>query len=275
MRLTLLGVAMALAVAAARADMAAPPAIPVRAAQAQVIVVGKVTSIEDATVKAAPLWGGDKVDHKVAVVKIEKLLQGEKGLTHVKVGFVPPAPGVTRRPTVRLAVGQEVCLFLVKHPQEAFHVAPMYFDVIDKQHTQNFDKEVALAKRCCGLLADPDAGLKSKEAADRTLTAALLIHQYRQKPFYVPGEVKWEPIEAAQSRRILETLAQADWGRPDAALGYEMAPQYLFDRLGLTGDDGWTPPADGGNLAAAARKWLKENAGKYRIKRWQAGKSEK
>ena len=44
-------------------------------------------------------------------------------------------------------------------------------------------------------------------------------------------------------------------------------------RLGLTDKDGWTPPKTG-NQMDAAKKWLKDNAGKYRIQRFVAPKVE-
>src|SRR5260370_4270676 len=76
----------------------APLPIPLRVAQADVVVVGKVTAIEDKTIKAER-FPGDKqmADYKVAVVKVEEALLGAKGLTHVRVGFVPSAGG-PRRP---------------------------------------------------------------------------------------------------------------------------------------------------------------------------------
>src|SRR5262245_6716279 len=73
--------------------MAPPPPISQRVAQAPVVVVGKVTAIEDKTVSATPYPGvKEKSEYHVAVVKIEDALVGAKGLTHIKVGFLVPKP---------------------------------------------------------------------------------------------------------------------------------------------------------------------------------------
>ena len=39
-----------------------------------------------------------------------------------------------------------------------------------------------MVKRCVKLLEKPTAGLKSKDASDRLLTASLLINRYRTAP---------------------------------------------------------------------------------------------
>ena len=69
------------------------------------------------------------------------------------------------------------------------------------------------------------------------------------------------------SRRILEALAEADWARTNPRVQYQLAPPQVFQALGLTPQDGWKPPQNFQELPAVAKKWLKENAGTYRIKR--------
>ena len=49
----------------------------------------------------------------------------------------------------------------------------------------------------------------------------------------------------------------------------------MFFRLGLTPKDGWTQPKDFNQTADEAKKWLKNNADKYRIERFVADKGEK
>jgi hypothetical protein len=51
-----------------------------------------------------------------------------------------------------------------------------------------------------------------------------------------------------------------------------MGPQAMFFRLGLTAKDFWTPPANFKDTPEAAKKWLKDNAGAYRIQRYVAAK---
>src|ERR1043166_9204241 len=84
---------LSLAVPAASGKMIAPPPISLRVANADVVIVGKVTAIEDRTVRA-PRWPGDKEggEFHVAVVKVEEALVGAKGLTHLKVCFLPSGP---------------------------------------------------------------------------------------------------------------------------------------------------------------------------------------
>jgi len=57
--------------------------------RADIIVVGKVTAIEPNAVLVERRPGADKVAHMVATIRIDESLLGAKGLTHVRVGFVP------------------------------------------------------------------------------------------------------------------------------------------------------------------------------------------
>ena len=94
----------------------------------------------------------------------------------------------------------------------------------------------------------------------------------RAKMGFQGGATKTEAVPAEESRLILRALADADWsGRAFAPL----SPQGVFLRLGLTEKDGWKPPADLRNFPAAAQKWLKENAGKYRVRRYVPAKERK
>src|SRR5947207_3236199 len=73
--------------------IAAPPQPAQMALTTPVIVTGKVTAIEKDTVDATSPYVGskDKVAYKVAVVKIDSALAGANNLTHIKIGFIPPA----------------------------------------------------------------------------------------------------------------------------------------------------------------------------------------
>jgi hypothetical protein len=253
MRNILLGSLVALAglmflTPAVSAKRIAPPALADRIARADCIVVGKVTTIEEKTVKTPALG-----EMALAVVKIETGLLGAKGLTHVKVGFHPEA----------LKVGQEACFFLTKVPGQAFFTAGGYLDVVNKAGMANFAQEVETIKRCTKLLEDPIKGLKSKEAGDRALAAALLVCRHGTPRH---GAMKQEPIDAAESKLILETLAESDWDRFDPILRAKTSTVFL--RLGLTPADGFQQPADFRQFPAAAKQWLKDNAGKYRVKRF-------
>lgn len=261
----------------AKAMVIAPQPMAQRVVNAEVIVVGKVTGFGDRTVSASPSPGAkDKVEYQIALVKVESTLAGAKGVKEIKVGFIPPpapgaAPGGPIRPMIRRPMGvsftldQEAMLFLTKHHEGDFYVAPMYFSVVNKQGNANFEKDVEEVKHCIKLLADPKAGLDSKEMADRVTTAGMLMSKFRQVK---PGKAERKPIDAELSKKILLTLAEADWNARPARPGpFQMNPQMIFGQLQLTEKDGWKPPKDFKQFPAKAKEWCKENADKYVITR--------
>jgi hypothetical protein len=270
----------------ARAIMIAPAPIPQRVATADCIIVGKVTGFADKTVSVPAVPGAkDKQQYQIALIKVETNLHGAKGVKEIRVGFIPPMQppaGSAGRPVIRrpnrgvtFTLNQEACLFLTKHQEGDFYTAPMYFSVINKQGNANFDKEVDEVKRYAKLLADPEAGLEAKDKEDRFLTAGMLIYHYRQRR---PGngEPKTAPIDAALSKKILRTLADADWNaKPGRPGPLQMTPQTLFYQLNLTAKDGWTPPKDFKQFPDEAKKWLKDNADKYVIQRFVHEKKDK
>jgi hypothetical protein len=270
-RLALLAGVALLAVAPVQAMRIAPQPIPARVAAADVVVVGKVTAIEDKTVSATQFPGADtKVDFQIAVVKIADPILNAKGLTHIKVGFfVPPpvAPGGPiriggRAPVVKLEVDQEACLLLSKH-----HDADFYTINYDGLFDKKAEKELEQIKKAAKLLADPKAGLESKDAKDRLITAGMLIARYRK---FVPNG-KEEPIDASESKLILKILSDAEW--PKAFNFQEISAQGAFNQLGLKPEDGWNPQGVT-DYAAASKAWLKDNADKYVIKKFVEGKKE-
>jgi hypothetical protein len=223
------------------------PSVAENIGKADVVVIGKVTAIEAKTVKTP------QGEFGVAVVKIETPVVGAKGLTHVKVGI--------RGGDQRLKVGSQACLYLHRVQGEGLLIPQAFFDVVASEDAANFAKQGEALKRCARLLADPTAALKSKDANERFTAAALLVLRYRAPK---PG-AKQEAVPAAESKLILEALADADWTRNDAAL--RLNAQTVFFRLGLSPTDGWMQPGNFQELPAAAKKWLKDNAGKYTLKR--------
>jgi len=280
-KLGLFGAACAVLLTAttARAAMIAPPPPGLRVAQANTIVVGKVEKIEEKTV-SAPRFPGDKdkPEYQIAVIKIDDPILAAKGLTHVRVGFLPQpmgGPGPIRRfPTVSFTKDQEVLVFLNPHFEANFLEAPIFYNVVNKKGNPNFEKEVEETKKYVKMLADPKASLKAEKAEDRLTAAALLIAQYRTQRF--GGNMpKTEAVDAEISKLILTALAEADWKAfvPVARSN----PQSLFMQLGVTEKDGFNPPMreikgqkqiDYQQYPEAAQKWLKENAGKYKIQRF-------
>jgi hypothetical protein len=265
-------------VGAARADIPAPPSLAERVVMSEAVVVGKVTGFGDRLVNAAAPFGGGKADYQIAIVQVSDVLLGAKEAKEVKVGFIPPPPGPRlSRPVANLTLDEEAILFLVPHPDEPFFVTPEYYRIIARPAKPDVSYENVLGevKRCTKLLADPDAGLKSKDAGDRFLTAALVVLRSRTRPrFADASREKTEELNAEQSQRILTVLADADWGTKPA--GPEMPDaRRVFLALDLTGNDGWAPPADLAALPDAAKKWLKDHADKYCIRRFVVEKDSK
>jgi hypothetical protein len=250
-----------------------PPApIARRVATSDLVVIVKVSDFGDKLVETEPFPGAKtKSKYQIANCKVVDTLFGKAG-KEIKVGVVQtaagPGPGiiVRRYPTFELNRDQEACVFLIKHPTADFYIGRAYYDVISKAGNANFDKEMTEAKHAAKLLADPKANLASKNADDRFLTAAMLLSRYRiSRPSATPP--KQEPIDAKESKAILLALADADWTTRSGA-PFALTPQTVFYLVGAEPKDGWTQPGDFKEFRAAAKKWLKDNADKYRIQRF-------
>jgi hypothetical protein len=237
---------------------------------ADCVVVGKVMAIEEKTVTVRNAPNSDRTTtYWVALVKITDPLWEPLGLTHVRVALMSSSVGV--HPV--LPVGQEACFMLHRHFEEPFFLVPSWPPnsmVPRGDDDQAFAKGVARLKRYGRLLTNPSAGLQSKDSDERLLTAALLLTRYRGGPV-ARGATTTQPIDAEQSRLILEALRTADWAKQGGELEGD-SPVLLFWRLGLTDKDDW-PPAPFKNQKGmysqeAAKKWLEIHAATYRIQRF-------
>jgi len=265
---TLVVVAASVFPTEARALLIAPPAGPQRVINANAVIVGKVIGLEpqDTTVM--------NVTYRIAVVKVDQALRGLKDAKQVRVAFIPPPANPPKfkigggNRNVQLAVGNAGMFILTKHPKEDFYMfgGPVgYF--ISSENNKGFDGDVEAVKTIIKVAPNPQAGLKSKDAEERLIAAALLVEKYRM--FRGPGAPKEEPIDAAESKQILLALADADWKQ--AAFGsLRPNPGMLFGRLGINQADGFTVPP-GGNYQPMAQNWLRDNADKYRVKRFVGG----
>jgi hypothetical protein len=234
--------------------------LPNRVATADLTVAGKVTAFEEKTVLVAPAGAREKTEYTIAVITISDPLTAPKDWKTVRLGFVPPAPNVAIRPTPYYpAIGHEGIFFLAKHPEADFYVAygPLAFH---GKNTPTFEKDLALVKQSVKALEDPITALKGKTAEGRFLAAAVLVAHYRTPKTPKPSA---EPINAEQSKLILQALAGADWTPPTDIT--KLSPYMVLWRLPLTEKDGWNPPKDQKALGAYAQEWLKNNAEKYRI----------
>jgi hypothetical protein len=271
-----------------------------RAISADVVIVGKVTAIEKDTVDAARFPGDtQKTAHKVAVVKIETPLVGAENITHIKIGFIPPAkpnpadelpPGRPGRPirpirpgiqAPELKEGQEMLFFLSKHPNGEFYIMPNMSPPVELKDEAG-KKELEAVKKIVAVIADPMKGLKSDKPEVRAETAAIMVMKYRSYPDF-GGEVEQVAIPAEESKLILKALAEANWSnemapRPGPIGGFPNAVQAFYS-LGLTEQDGWKqpvfprpqpgqPPVDFNRLVKEAFvKWLDGPGKDYQIKR--------
>ncbi len=257
------------------------PSIVQQTTTADVIVIGKVTAIEKEPSKALPRPGAaEKVDYTVAMITIAERLQGADGVTAIRVGFPTNRQSDTRpTPTIRplpyrpvpvaLTEGEEGCFFLTKHHEGDFYILAQNSKPLDK-NAANFDTQIGTVKKIVKILDDPKRMLKSKDAGDRHFTASVLLQKYSHTPQVTTpgGKIVQEPIDAEQSKLILQALSEMEWGKSDSN-GASL--QSSFHQLGLQPKDGWAPPKfqqgqDFNKLMGeAVAKWLKENVDKHRI----------
>jgi hypothetical protein len=255
------------------------PPFPNRVAGSDVVVVARVVGIEAKRVNAlAPYPRSDKqMEYQIVRLKVEDAVLGTKDGTEVRLGVLMVTQldgrGARLVPLMKLAVGQQVLALLVKHPDENFYVpCPVAgTNVIDKK-AANFAKNLAEAKKLAKLLKDPEKGLTSKDAGERLLTAALLINRYRGEKL---GKTKTEPIDATESRLILEALAAADWKRELGQDGFADPLSLFYQMGGASKDSGYTPPKDFKDVPESAKKWVKDNVSSFRIQRFVPDKGEK
>jgi len=241
------------AAASALGGAMAPISIPHQVAGADLVFVGKVTAVAADTVPAA-VTKGDTRPMRLATVAVSAAYLGGVGKT-VEVGFFPPP---NRRPGVNLSKGQEALFFLRKHPtrKNTYLADSPYSAVLGAAPA--IKDYVSEAKALSALLADP---MKSLEGKDKATAAGLLVTRYRTAP--VGAAPKTEAVPAAESKLILAALADADWKVEGRGVG----PANAFSWLDPQPADGWTPPKDMASFGDAARKWLRDNAGKYKMRR--------
>ncbi len=222
-----------------------------RALSAEAVVIGKVTAIEQDSIEAAPFPGApNKLAFKITVVQVETSLAGANNITHIKVGFIPPAPEAAQpvkpafvRPPIRrgpmateLKVGQEFVFFLAKHPDANFYVMPNMSPPLDVK-AEETKKDIESLKKVLAIVGDPKKSLEADKADDRAFAAAVMASKYRSYPD-AGGEVDQVPIAAAESKLILKGLAEGNWTKLDGAPN----AMQVFYSLGLTEKDGWVAP---------------------------------
>jgi hypothetical protein len=268
------------------AFLARPPQPAQLAATAEVVLTGTVTAVEKDLVEVPAPYAGakEKQKYRVAVVKVEAALAGIDGakVKEVKVGVFEPVPVPPRAvrppggpaPRVELKEGQEVLLFLNKHPHADFYLMTGFGPPADPT-TAEGKRQLGEVKKVAAILADPVKALKSDKAGAPGEAAAVLVTRYRAAPPFV-RDTEQVAIGADESKLVLHALAEGEWkaGRFDAGPNAFTA----FNSLGLTEKDGWIQPVivavpgqPAPDYAAVMKdaftKWLAGPGKDYRIKR--------
>lgn len=273
--------------APALAMMIAPPNTLQRALTAPIVVVGKVASIEDDTVDAAPFPGSPKAAHKIAVIKIEDALVGAKGLTHIKVGFLPPPPAPPVNPNgpigggirpirpridLSLKADQAGCFFLKKHPTADFYV----FDYMSQPlnaSAENYKDELATTKKAIAAAADPLKALKAEKAEDRYIAAAAVVTKYRTPAERANGAPKEVAIPAEETKLIFAAILETDWTKFEAGVPH---PNQLLGQTGVMVKGGFQPKPFTGQgdfnaqMKADFKKWIDGPGAKFVMKKFVA-----
>jgi hypothetical protein len=262
-----------------------------QAAQADIVVIGKITDLDSDLVMVEPYPGSGPVAHMVATVRIEESLHGVRGLTHIRVGYVPSASapysddaefgarinGVRSwRGGLNLVAGQEACFFLQKHPKGDFYVLPQYAYPLNKGDL-TYDAELKAVRNILKAIAKPVESLQAKDSGERQLAACALVVRYRTQQnvrAFEPGVAAVnEPIAADESKLILQTLGEMKWGEVPFDPNGTFTVQNAFYQLGPTPNDGWQQPQQKENedfnavMSDAVSKWFKANTEKYRVQR--------
>jgi len=230
-----------------------------RFALADCVVAGEIIQYEEDAVQAWPAAGAkQKSEYRVALIKVFQAVKGDE-VTYIRLGLLPHQV---------IPIGYKGCFFLHDHGQEAFYVMQTTYDYsIGLENNPGFGKQMDQFQYWGRLMNDPIAGLQSKSPIDRMTTAALMISRYRTAdPFGTnEAQAKPQPINATESRLILETLADADWNQP--GLDFRVSAPRLFQQLGLKETDGWKnkPWKDTQEFTTTAKAWLKDNASSFRI----------
>lgn len=255
----------------AYALIAIMPVGPASVSNADAVFVGKVTEIEPAEVDAKPFPGSkDTVKYKIAVVKVSEGIRGIKDVKSVRVGFqvpVAPKPGQPiiggGRRSPQLDVGQEGLFMISMHADGKFYQAPN-FGMFVATNNKSFEGDVKMAKRVVAVMNNTKQALESRDADERLMAVQILVTKYRTPK----AGNNQEPIDAAESKLILNAIATAEW-KP-ARFG-EPNPYQLFNQLGITDKDGWKAPIrvkSQDEIRDAVQAWIKSNGDTYRIKRF-------
>lgn len=276
-----------------------------QAAQAEMIVIGKVTEIEKDTVDYSPVKDGPKIPYKIAVLKIQESIIGATGLTQLRVGFMDGAAPIPGRPLpgggavrplpapafgpVSLSADQEGCFFLTKLEGADFYIMPGFGGVLNKKDA-NYAKQLEEVKQIAKIIEDPVAALKGKDLQARYDAAQLVLQRYNQfvRPLKPGEQPKREAIPAEENKLILALLKELPW-QPDnskprtgsdpvppnrASLWYMIQPnEHGFKQPPFPRPQPGQPQPDYNKIMDdATSQFLKDNMDKIKITRFANAK---
>jgi hypothetical protein len=254
-----------------------------RVAWSDLIVVGKVVEFEEQPARDDELPGQPKGWYtRVARVEVSEVLLGPNKVESLRLAVnplwtKPPASwsdldrlygkGKVPKELPRVQPfekGRQGIFFLSRWSRGEVYV-PTDHPIFTDKGDPVYEEELRRCKRLVRLLADPKASLRSKAAADRRATAAMLLWRYTIDRYSMN---KTALIDAEESKLILGVLAGSEWAQtakdPD-----EVPMPILY---------GWVYPAlDAGSDAPRSlsdqdygplREWVQKNREKYRIKRY-------
>jgi hypothetical protein len=251
--------------------------IPETVVLADVVAVGKITSREKNKINAKIYPDAEgKWDFEIFELTTTAVLKGKPAKTirvavprmdYHKRPMKSEVEGRTRLLNPEIKVDAEGSFLLIKHSELDFYVLPPIGGFLDKNEP-DYEKELALLRRCAGLLEKPDQGLSSKEREDRFLTAYMLLYDYEFKDIrrMASRGLTEEPIDAKQSKLILKALLEGNWDAPKkGSLSGPLSrvlPQSTIPWLKLDADSmkqrPTVSPFAQEEYAAAGRKWLKD-----------------
>ena len=265
--------------------------LPDRIMRSDIVVLGRVSALEPKDVEAVLASESPfKLDYRIAVVKVQEVIHGQKDVKELRLGFVSPdqdrkmdkagkaMPMLANIDFRAVTVGQEGIFFLRKHHQGNFFVQFVLFSgFLPSSDAPEFTKKLENARRLGKVLELPLEALKAENAANRYLAATMLISRYRLHGDK-SSKLAEKAIDAEESKLLLKALTEASWQDVNEAISSSMYPAHpyrVFLQLGVTKTDGYDPPKnlpDFRDTLKYTQSWLQENQEKYRIQRFSSSK---
>lgn len=250
-----------------------PPAV--RAAEAQVVLVGEVTKVAtDPVALVGPNGSGGEIttSYLLADVTVKTPLVGAGKLKAIQVGFSPDAAKANKEDGYRLHLtkGEVRCLFLARHPTADFHVESGVGPPLDPAKKEDA-ATLEVVKKVAAVLVEPVTALKADKADDRVFAALCLAYNY------CPGNkdgLTAEDLPKEESDLILKALREADPKALERADGLFWVA--AVERLGLAKGERLGPwfGQRGKDRSAQRlrlyREWYDQPGEKVRLQYWVA-----